>query len=718
MDSHEVYGSPRPGRPAPLGATWDGEGTNFAIYSHDARAVTLCIFTTSHEKPAYTVALEERNHDVWHVYLPGVHPGTRYGYRVDGDYDPAQGLRFNAAKLLLDPYARAIDGAVVWDPSVSGYNPSKKEDFTADDRPNDKFVPKGVVTGGTVDWQADRRPNTTWPETVIYEVHPKGFSAANPSVPEALRGTWLGLAHHSSIDYLLDLGVTAIELLPVHAFVDDAFLHEQQLRNYWGYSTLSFFTPEPRYAQSQDPLGQIGEFRHMVKSMHEAGIEVILDVVFNHTCEGNHLGAMLSWKGVDNRTYYRLEDKKPRFYTDFTGTGNTLDFSNPQVIKMVLDSLRYWVEEMRVDGFRFDLAVTLGREHPEFLPGSGFFDAIHQDPLLSGVKLIAEPWDIGPNGFQVGGFPTLWSEWNDSYRDDIRGWWLQGNRDRGQLANRIAGSSDIYESSGRGPRASVNFVVAHDGYTLRDLVSFEEKHNEDNGEDNQDGHDHNQSTNFGIEGPSDDPVVKDLRSRTQRNMIATLLLSQGVPMLAHGDEVNRTQSGNNNAYAQDNDISWIDWTFDHDDEDLLAFTRIVIALRKEEPLLRRRRYFRGRPDTPDTLKDVAWLRPDGDEMTHDDWVADVADPLILRLSGTAIDEADELGERILTSSLLVILHSWQEDIAVVLPDPNGDTGQKAWTPILSTDKPTGTPDESSIPAGSKLSIPARTLLVFRGSNDA
>lgn len=717
MDRHEAYGTPRPGRPAPLGATWDGEGTNFTIYSHDATSVTLCIFTVSTDKPDYTVVLQERNHDVWHVYVPGVHPGTRYGYRIDGEYDAARGLRFNPAKLLLDPYARAIDGAVTWDPSVYGYDSSKKEDSTADHRPNDRFVPKGVVTGGVVDWQADRRPNTPWPETVIYEVHTKGFSAANPAIPEALRGTWLGLAHHSSIDYLLELGVTAIELLPVHAFVDDAFLHEQQLSNYWGYSSLNFFTPEPRYAQSQDPLGQIGEFRHMVKSMHEAGIEVILDVVFNHTCEGNHLGPTLSWKGVDNRTYYRLEDRKPRFYTDFTGTGNTIDFSNPQVIKMVLDSLRYWVEEMRVDGFRFDLAVTLGREYPDFLPGSGFFDAIHQDPLLSGVKLIAEPWDIGPDGFQVGGFPTLWSEWNDSYRDDIRGWWLQGNRDRGQLANRIAGSSDLYEASGRGPRASVNFVVAHDGYTLRDLVTYEEKHNDANGEDNQDGHNHNQSTNFGVEGPSEHPGIRAVRSRTQRNMMATLLLSQGVPMLAHGDEFNRTQAGNNNAYAQDNKVSWIDWQLDQEDKDLLAFTQNVIALRKEEPLLRRRRYFRGRPDTPDTLKDVAWLRPDGEEMTHDDWTADVADPLILRLSGTAIDEADELGERIRTSSLLVILHSWEQDIDVVLPDPNGDTGQKAWTPILSTNEPNGLPDGATILAGSKLSIPARTVLVLRGSND-
>lgn len=717
MDRHDAYGSPRPGRPAPLGATWDGEGTNFAIYSRDASAVTLCIFTTSNDAPDYTVALEERNHDVWHVYIPGVHPGTRYGYRVDGDYEPSRGLRFNPAKLLLDPYARAIDGAVTWDPAVSGYTPSKKEDLIADARPNDAFVPKGVVTGSVYDWEGDRRPHTPWEETVIYEMHTKGFSKVNPAIPESLRGSWLGLAHEASLDYLTSLGVTAIELLPVHAFTDDAFLEDKGLSNYWGYSTLNFFTPEPRYAQSRDPLGHIGEFRHMVKAMHEAGIEVILDVVFNHTCEGNHLGPMLSWKGVDNRTYYRLEDKNPRFYTDFTGTGNMLDLSNPQVIKLVLDSLRYWADEMHVDGFRFDLAVTLGREDPAFLPGSGFFDAIHQDPLLSNIKLIAEPWDIGPHGHQVGAFPILWSEWNDAYRDDVRGWWLQEARDRGVLANRVAGSSDIYESSGRGPRASINFVVSHDGHTLRDLVSYDEKHNEANGEDNEDGHDHRQSTNFGEEGPSDDPMIQDLRYRTQRNMIATLLLSQGVPMLAHGDEINRTQSGNNNAYAQDNETSWIDWKLGEADENLLAFTRRVISLRKEEPLLRRRRYFRGRPDTPDTLKDVAWLRPDGEEMTHEDWIADTADPLILRLSGTAIDETNELGERIRTSSLLIILHSSDEDIAIVLPDPNGETGQKAWTPILTTDKPTGEPDRSSLPAGSKLILRARTVFVLRGSND-
>lgn len=717
MNRTEAYGSPRPGRPAPLGATWDGEGTNFAIYSRDARAVTLCLYTTSVDSPDCTIPLEERNHDVWHVYVPGVHPGTRYGYRFDGDYDPRHGLRFNPAKLLLDPYARAIDGNVVWDPVVYSYRQDKKDDLTADERLNDGFIPKGVVTGNVFDWEGDRRPQTPWEETVIYEVHAKGFTATNTAIPEALRGTWSGLAHTASIDYLLSLGITAIELLPVHAFVDDEFLTTQGLRNYWGYSTLNYFSPEPRYAQSVDPLGQIGEFRHMVKAMHEAGIEVFLDVVFNHTCEGNHLGPTLSWKGVDNRTYYRLEEKNPRFYADFTGTGNTLDLSNPQVTKMVMDSLRYWAEEMRIDGFRFDLAVTLGREHPDFYAGSGFFDAIHQDPILSTVKLIAEPWDIGPNGFQVGGFPTIWSEWNDSYRDDIRGWWLQGNQDRGQLANRVAGSSDIYEASGRGPRASVNFVVAHDGYTLRDLVSYKDKHNFSNNEENEDGHDHNQSINFGVEGPSDDPAIEGLRSRTQRNMLATLLLSQGVPMVAHGDEINRTQLGNNNAYAQDNEISWMNWELNRRDQELLAFTRRLTSLRRAEPLLRRRRYFRGRPDTPDSLKDVAWLRPDGDEMTHQDWIEGGTGPLIFRLSGSAIEEADEFGEPIRTSSLLVVLHSSEAPIEIALPDPDGDTGHHAWTPLLTTDSPTGKPDGSSIPAGSNVSVPARTVLVYRGTSD-
>lgn len=714
MTQPENHGTPRPGRPAPLGATWDGDGTNFALYSEDARAVTLCLFDSVGGDPVKTIALDERNHDVWHVYVPGVHPGTRYGYRVDGEYDPAHGLRFNPAKLLLDPYARAIDGTVTWDDSVFGHDTSGKEDLTADPRPSDAHVPKSVVTGADYDWEDDQHPRTPWQDTVIYEVHPKGFTISNPEIPEALRGTWHGLAHPASIDYLSKLGVTAVELLPIHAFVDDAFLTGQGLRNYWGYSTLNYFTPEPRYGSSPDPLGQIGEFRSMVKSMHAAGIEVILDVVFNHTCEGNHLGPMLSWKGIDNRTYYRLESENSRFYTDFTGTGNTVDLSHPQVIKMVLDSMRYWANEMHVDGFRFDLAVTLGREHPDFSRESGFFDSIHQDPSLARVKLIAEPWDLGPGGHQSGNFPTLWSEWNDSYRDDVRGWWLQGNDDRGALAYRVAGSSDIFEASDRGPRASVNFVVAHDGYTLRDLVSYEHKHNEPNGENNDDGHDHSQSVNFGVEGPTDNPAIQQLRLRTQRNLLATLMLSQGVPMLAHGDEINRTQSGNNNGYAQDNEITWVDWDLDDSDRNLLQFTQHLIAMRAKEPLLGRRRYFRGRPDTTDSLKDVAWLRPDGAELTHEDWAAHNADPLIFRLSGSAIEEANEMGEHIATSSILVVLHASDQDIEIVLPDLNGDTGQREWMPILTTDKPTGVPDESSIPVGASVTVPARTVLVFRG----
>ncbi|NLE79467.1 MAG: glycogen debranching protein GlgX, partial [Rhodococcus sp.] len=507
MSQRTTYGAPRPGRPMPLGATWDGEGTNFAVYSRNATGVTLCIFDTDDDHPSATVPLSERNHDTWHVYVPGVHPGTRYGYRFDGPWDPARGLRFNPHKLVLDPYARAISGTVDWNPAVFSHNQESGGDTEIDERPNDAFMPKGVVAHWDSDWEGDRHPNTPWEETVIYEMHVKGFTKCNEAIPEEIRGTWSGVAHPASIEYLTDLGVTAIELLPVHAFVDDPFLTDKGLTNYWGYSSLNFFTPEPRYGSSPDPLVQIGEFRRMVRELHAAGIEIILDVVYNHTCEGNHLGPSLSWKGADNSSYYRLLPDNRGRYVDFTGTGNTLDLAQPQVLKMALDSLRYWVEEMHVDGFRFDLAVTLGREHPAFDSGSGFFDAIHQDPVLSSVKLIAEPWDLGPRGYQTGNFPTLWSEWNDRYRDSLREWWLHDDRSRADLAYRIAGSSDIFGQSRRGPRASVNFVVAHDGFTLRDLVSYNDKHNEANGEDNNDGHDFNQSYNFGVEGKTDDPEV-------------------------------------------------------------------------------------------------------------------------------------------------------------------------------------------------------------------
>jgi glycogen operon protein len=713
MSQRKTYGTPRPGRPMPLGASWDGEGTNFAVYSRQATGVTLCLYDSDPAEPAATVPLAERNHDIWHVYVPGVHPGARYGYRFEGPWEPANGMRFNPHKLVLDPYARAIDGNVTWGPSVYPYKLESGDDTVLDERPNDADMPKGVVAHWDSSWEGDRHPNIPWEQAVIYELHVKGFTEQNPAIPEELRGTWSGVAHPASIEYLTKLGVTSVELLPVHAFVDDPFLTDKQLTNYWGYSTLNFFTPEPRYSSSADPLVQVGEFRRMVRELHAAGIEVLLDVVFNHTCEGNQLGPSLSWKGADNASYYRLLPDNRGRYVDFTGTGNTLDLSQPQVLKMVLDSLRYWVEEMHVDGFRFDLAVTLGREHPAFDPGSGFFDAIHQDPVLSNVKLIAEPWDLGPRGYQTGNFPTLWSEWNDRFRDGVREWWLRDDRNRGDMAYRIAGSSDIFGESRRGPRASVNFIVAHDGYTLRDLVSYEQKHNEANGEDNNDGHDFNQSSNFGVEGPSDDPGIEAARARTQRNLIATMMLSQGVPMLAHGDEINRTQGGNNNAYAQDNPTTWIDWKLDEADEALLAFTTEAIALRQREPLLRRRRYFRGQPDSPEALKDIAWLKPDGSEMSHDDWAVQNDDPLIFRLSGSAFEESNELGEQIRTSSLLVVMHAAPEDIEVTLPEPNGDTGQAYWTVALTThDDPDHCRDR--IEQGTTISVPARTLLVLRG----
>ncbi len=715
MTQREEFGTPRPGRPEPLGASSDGEGTNFAVFSRHATGVTLCLYGEDVERPERTIPLVERTNDIWHVYLPGVHVGTRYGYRFSGPYEPEAGHQFNPNKVVLDPYARAIDGQVTWNPAVFSHVMGSRDDLSIDDRQNDAFVPKAVVSGGEFDWDGDRRPRVPWNESIIYEVHVKGFTQLNPAIPEPMRGSWLGLSHEASIDYLISLGVTAVELLPVHAFVDDAFLIERGLTNYWGYSTLNFFTPEPRYASSADPLAQVAEFKRMVKELHAAGIEVILDVVYNHTCEGNHLGPTLSWKGADTAAYYRLSPDNRLEFTNYSGTGNTLNLAEPQVIKMVLDSLRYWVEDMHVDGFRFDLAVTLGREHPAFDPGSGFFDAIHQDPVLSGVKLIAEPWDLGPRGYQTGSFPALWSEWNDRFRDDVRGWWLQESRDPAEMAYRMAGSSDIFGSSGRGPRASVNFVVAHDGFTLRDLVSYRDKHNEANHEENRDGHDFNLSANFGVEGPSDDPAIRDLRTRAQRNLLATLMLAQGVPMLAHGDESNRTQCGNNNAYAQDNQTTWMPWDPDDEDRSLLEFTRSLIALRRSEPLLRRRRYFQGQPDTPDTLKDVAWLKPDGRELVHDDWVNPGESPLIFRLSGTAIDEQDELGGEIRTSSLLVIMHPAAAPIEVTLPDPNGDTGQAVWELILSTESPTENLGECRV-EGSIVQVPGRTLLVFRGAD--
>jgi isoamylase len=648
-----------PGRANPLGATYDGAGTNFSIFSEVAAGVELCLF--DEEDTETRVALEEVDAFCWHAYLPGVGPGHRYGYRIDGPWDPAQGLRCNPDKLLLDPYAKAIAGRVDWDPACFGYTFGDED--SRSDLDSARHVPKGVVHNPYFDWGSDRPPGTPLHESVIYEVHVKGFTVRHPEVPEALRGTYAGLAHPASIDYLSDLGVTAIELLPVHQFVQDQHLLDRGLRNYWGYNSIGFFAPHSEYA-SGDLGEQVQEFKALVRSMHEAGIEVILDVVYNHTAEGNHLGPVLSFKGIDNHAYYRLVPDDPRHYYDTTGTGNSLNVRHPRSLQLIMDSLRYWVSEMHVDGFRFDLAATLARQFHEVDRLSAFFDLIQQDPIVSQVKLIAEPWDLGDGGYQVGNFPPVWSEWNGRFRDTVRDFWRGEPATLPELAARLTGSSDLYQSDTRRPGASINFVTAHDGFTLADLVSYNEKHNEDNGEENRDGESHNRSWNCGAEGPSDDPAVVACRRRQQRNLLATLFLSQGVPMLLGGDEIGRTQGGNNNAYCQDNEISWFDW--DRVDEDLLEFTRRLIRLRKDHPVFRRHRWFQGRPIRG--TMDIAWLRPDGLEMDDADWDSGFARSVALFLNGSAIPGRDDRGRRIVDDWFLVILNAHDDEIDWTLPD--------------------------------------------------
>jgi glycogen operon protein len=544
-----------PGTPRPLGATWDGTGTNFAVFSAHATGVDLCLYDDNAESPCMTIELPERTYGIWHGYLPGIGPGTRYGLRVHGPYKPELGERFNPAKMLLDPYALAIDGQLTWDETVYAYDlEDPDDDLSLSETPNDASMPKALVIDPAFDWEGDEPPRTLWDETVIYEVHVKGFTRQHPDIPEDIRGTYKALGHPAAIEHFKSLGVTAVELLPVHSFVDDHFLTQKGLVNYWGYSTLGFFSPEARYSHDRTPGGQVREFKEMVKALHAAGLEVILDVVYNHTCEGNHLGPTLSFKGIDNTNYYRLLPGKPQYYLDFTGTGNSTNAHHAQVLTMMTDSLRYWVTEMHVDGFRFDLATTLGRDRYDFDPSGGFFDALHQDPVLANVKLIAEPWDIGEGGYQVGGFPVLWAEWNDKYRDDIRTFWQTREPVLSRMGYRLTGSADLYEAGGRAPHASVNLISAHDGFTLHDLVSYETKHNEANGENSEDGHDHNISANYGHEGPTNAPETNALRERQKRNMLATLFFSQGTPMICGGDELGRTQQGNNNASCQDNEI--------------------------------------------------------------------------------------------------------------------------------------------------------------------
>jgi glycogen operon protein len=705
MDGELIW----PGRPYPLGATFDGDGTNFAVYARHAEKLELCLFDPADAtREIRRARLHEKTGHVFHAYLPGIRPGTLYGFRAHGAYEPEAGLRFNPAKLLVDPYARAISGEVDFQGPVFGYpRGAPEEDLARDERDSAAAMPKAVVVGNHFDWGDDRRPDTPWHRSVIYEVHVKGFTARHPEVPPELRGTYLGLASPPAIDHLVRLGVTAVELLPAHEFVDDPFLRALGLRNYWGYSTLGFFAPEQRYARGSRGE-QVGEFRAMVKALHAAGIEVILDVVFNHTAEGNHLGPTLSLKGLDNPTYYRLLEETPRYYWDTTGCGNSLDTTEPQALKLVMDSLRYWIEEMHVDGFRFDLAVTLARDPGNFDERSRFLTAVHQDPLLEKVKLIAEPWDLGPDGYKVGEFPVRWSEWNGKYRDVVRRFWKGDENVAPEMGYRLTGSADLYAAAGRKIYASVNFVTAHDGFTLRDLVSYERKHNEANGEENRDGTDENHSWNCGVEGETDDPRVLALRDRQVRNLLATLLVSQGVPMITAGDEMGKTQGGNNNAYCQDNEISWLDWDLDDRRRALLGFTRRVIRLRLAQPVLQRRRFFRGSALWDSSLKDLAWFRPDGAEMTEEDWKKPFARSVAFLLGGDAIGTPDEQGRRIMGDTLLVLMNASLEAVTYVLPDV---TWGREWEILADTAGATDA-KRDLVACGGSLSAEARSLVLL------
>jgi len=698
-----------PGRPFPLGATWDGQGTNFSLFSEHAERVELCLFDG--DDTEVRVELTERTAMNWHAYLPRVGPGQRYGFRVHGPYDPHAGHRFNPAKLLLDPYAKSIEGPIRYgEANVLPYVPTGSED--ADLEPDDEddvvAIPKCVVIDPHFDWEDDRPPDTPLAESVIYETHVKGFTKCHPRIREELRGTYAGLASEEAIAYLKDLGVTAVELLPVHHIADESFLVDRGLTNYWGYSSIGYFAPHSAYAATGIRGQEVREFKGMVKALHRAGIEVILDVVYNHTAEGNHLGPMLAFKGVDNKSYYRLVPDDQRFYMDFTGTGNSLNTTHPSVLRLIMDSLRYWVTECHVDGFRFDLASALARELYDVDRLSAFFDVIHQDPVLSQVKLIAEPWDVGPGGYQVGNFPVLWSEWNGIYRDEMRDFW-RGQTAIADFASRLTGSSDLYESDGRHPFASINFITAHDGFTLRDLVSYNVKHNEANGEGNRDGTEDNRSWNCGVEGETDDPEVLVLRARQQRNFLTTLFVSQGTPMLLGGDEVNRTQGGNNNAWCQDNEISWYDWAKDVRGELLLGFTKRLIELRREHPVFRRRQFLHGTELEGSGLPDVWWFRLDGHRMTRADW-GDDHRTLGMFLNGDEIVTPGPRGEAIRDDSFLLLFNAGHEDQTFRLP--NRRFGRQ-WTLVLSTADLDVVEGRFTVPAHGEVPVMARSIVILR-----
>jgi isoamylase len=670
-----------PGRPYPLGATPMSKGTNFALYSECATGVSLCLYDSDGNETD-CIALKERTAYTWHGLIRNIAPGQLYGYRVEGPWEPEKGHRFNSAKLLVDPYAKAIAGDVNWKAPIFPYKVDTGDDLQKCDLDSAAGMPKCVVVDDHFDWGSDTPPDTPLADSVIYEVHVKGFSKANPEIPEKLRGTYAGMAHPASIAYLKKLGVTAVELLPVHHFLDDGHLIDRGLKNYWGYNTLGYFAPDPRYCSGGDRGAQVQEFREMVKALHSEGIEVILDVVYNHTCEGNHMGPLLSYKGICNTTYYRLMQDDARFYMDYTGTGNTLNVRNPQVLKLLMDSLRYWVTEMHVDGFRFDLAATLARELHDVDKLGGFFDTIHQDPTLADVKLIAEPWDVGEGGYQVGNFPVLWAEWNGKYRDTVRRFWKGDGGQLSDFAYRLTGSSDLYQYDGRKPYASINFITAHDGFTLCDLVSYDHKHNEANGDDNQDGADDNDSWNMGAEGPTDDPEINLLRERQTRNFLTTLLFSQGVPMLAGGDEIGRSQRGNNNGYCQDNELTWYDWKLDEPRSRLLEFTAKLIQIRRSHPNLHRRKFFQDRTVHNSIVRDIAWFGTDGAEMPDEAWTSAWVRSMGLMLNGKTLAISDDDGNPVKDDSFLLLVNASHEGVEFKLPAPPNGT---PWSQLLSTE---------------------------------
>ena len=693
-----------PGHPYPLGATYDGLGVNFSIFSEVATRVELCLFD---ERGRETCTdLPEVTAFCWHAYLPGLHPGQRYAYRVHGPWDPEQGLRCNPAKLLLDPYAKAIDGDIDWDEAV--FDHRFENPWARNDADSARFVPKCVVVSPYFDWGSDRMPRTPWSDTIVYELHIRGFTIGHPSVPPDLRGTYAGLAHPSVIKYLLDLGITAVELMPIHQFINDAHLLERGLRNYWGYDSIGFLAPHQGYASCSQGGRQVQEFKYLVKSLHAAGIEVILDVVYNHTAEGNHLGPTLCFKGLDNLSYYRLVEGDRKHYMDYTGTGNTLNMRHPHVLQLLMDSLRYWILEMHVDGFRFDLAAALARELHDVDRLSAFFDLIQQDPVVSQVKLIAEPWDVGEGGYQVGNFPPLWSEWNGKYRDCVRDYWRTTDRTLGEFAYRFTGSSDLYGSNGRRPYASTNFVTCHDGFTLRDLVSYNEKHNQANGEDNRDGETQNRSWNCGVEGPTEEVAILALRARQERNFLATLMLSQGVPMILAGDEIGRTQAGNNDAYCQDNKLSWLCW--ESADLRLLDFTRGLIRLRQSHPIFRRRRWFQGRPVDGRGGCDIAWFKPGGEPMTDCDWAEGFAKSLVVFLNGDAIATLDSRGDRIEDESFLMLFNAHWDPLEFRLPE---FAQQEGWMRVLDTSEGRIREEPPLFAGGWRLLVAGRSLVILR-----